>query len=257
MTETAEHAHVVLPAAGSLEQDGTFTNGERRVQLVRRAVPPPGSARPDWEVIRDVAQAYSDSPQRWRHPSPAAVMTEIAQAAPAQFGGISYDRLEGDGLQWPCPDRSHAGTSTLHGKGFTRGRATLHVVEPAPSLDGSDQEHPFVLMTGRILDHYNVGTMTRRTPSRSIVDRDWLEMNPEDAARIDVAHGQPVRLRSRWGTTSAPVRLTRRLLPGTVFLSFHFPQTCTNSLVGPATDPVSGCPDYKVVGVALSREACV
>jgi len=257
MTETASLAHVVLPAAGSLEQDGTFTNGERRVQLVRRAVSPPGSARPDWEVIRDIARTYSPSPERWAFGAPSEVMHEIARAAPDLFGGLSYDRLGGDGLQWPCRDACHPGTQTLHAERFARGRAKFHVVEPSPPLDDADGEHPFVLMTGRILDHYNVGTMTRRTPSRCLVDRDWLEMHPEDAARLDVAEGTPMRLRSRWGTATAPARLTTRVMPGTLFLTFHFPHTCTNSLVGPATDPVSRCPDYKVIGVALSRDGHV
>jgi formate dehydrogenase major subunit len=249
MTETAEAAHVVFPAASSLEQEGTFTNGERRVQHVRPSVAPPGGARPDWEVIRDVAISMG---ARWRYDTPGAVMDEVARVAPNLFGGISYERLEGDGIQWPCPAPDHPGTRTVHSTSFVRGRGLFTTVDFVPPQDATDAEHPFVLITGRVLEHYNVGTMTRRGPSVEIVPKDYLELHPEDAARMGIRDDAPVRVRSRFGEAVAPARLTRRVLPGTAFLTFHFPETGTNRVVGPYTDPKSKCPDYKVVAVRVA-----
>ncbi|HSL85242.1 MAG TPA: formate dehydrogenase subunit alpha [Thermoanaerobaculia bacterium] len=260
MTETARRAHLVLPAAGALEQDGTFTNGERRIQRVRRAVEPPGEARPDWEVAAAVARSIlGDGPEGaaagWDYPSPAEVMDEVARAAPRLFGGVSYDRLGGDGLQWPCPAPGHPGTATVHGEAFLRGKGLLVAVDWEPSPEHGAEGFPFLLVTGRVLQHYNVGTMTRRTPHRELVPEDVLEIHPEDATRLGVADGARVALESRWGRTEAPARHSRRVQPGTLFHSFHFPETHTNRLVGPHRDPRSKCPDYKVIAVRLGAAA--
>lgn len=249
MTETASVAHVVFPAAASLEQEGTFTNGERRVQHVRPSVAPPGEARPDWEVIRDVAIAMGAP---WTYENPAKVMDEIARIAPNLFGGISYGRLEGDGVQWPCPTSDHPGTRTVHAQGFVRGKALFTTVDFVPPQDATDADHPFILITGRVLEHYNVGTMTRRGPSVELVDNDYLEIHPEDAARLGIRNDTLVSVRSRFGEAKAPARITRRVMPQTLFLTFHFPETGTNSVVGPYTDPKSKCPDYKVVAVRVA-----
>lgn len=258
MTETAEHAHVIFPAAAVLEQEGTFTNGERRIQHVRPAVRPPGQARPDWEIIRDVAIALCDKAngrgESWRYEHPAEVMDEVASVVPHLFGGISYDRLSPDGLQWPCPTLTHPGTRTVHHDSFVRGKALFTSVDYTPPQDALDPQHPFILITGRILDHYNVGTMTRRTPSSQIVPEDYLELHPEDAARLNITNGTRVKVRSRWGQAIAPAKLSRRMLPGTAFLTFHYPQTNTNCVVGPYTDPTSKCPDYKVIAVELTPQ---
>ncbi|MEW6582069.1 MAG: formate dehydrogenase subunit alpha [Actinomycetota bacterium] len=250
MTETARRAHLVLPAAGALEQDGTFTNAERRIQLVRAAVPPPGGARPDWEVVYDVARAMGAG---WRYREPADVMDEIARAAPALFGGVGHARLAADGLQWPCPAPDHPGTPRLHVDGVARGRGRLTPVTPEASPEHDVAGYPYTLVTGRVLEHYNVGTMTRRTPSVGLVAADVLEIHPDDAAREGLAAGDRARVESRWGRTEVPVRPSRRVPAGTLFLSFHFPETHTNRLVGPHVDPVSKCPDYKVTAVRLSR----
>ena len=258
MTETAEHAHIVFPAAAVLEQEGTFTNGERRIQHVRPAVRPPGQARPDWEIIRDVAIALCDKDngrgESWRYEDPAEIMDEVASVVPHLFGGISYDRLAPDGLQWPCPTLRHPGTRTVHLDSFVRGKALLTSVDYTPPQDALDPQHPFILITGRILDHYNVGTMTRRTPSSQIVPEDYLELHPEDAARLQITEGTRVKVRSRWGQAIAPAKLSRRMLPGTAFLTFHYPETNTNCVVGPYTDPTSKCPDYKVIAVELTPQ---
>jgi formate dehydrogenase alpha subunit len=253
LTDTARRAHVVFPAAAGLEQEGTFTNGERRIQHVRPSVAAPGEARPDWQAIRDVGIRMGPPGPAWSYRGPSDIMDEIARAVPDLFGGISYDRLTPDGIQWPCPTSDNPGTRTVHVGSFVRGKALLTCVDYIPPLDKTDASHPQVLMTGRVLDHYNVGTMTRRTPSRSIVAHDYLEIHPEDASRLGFVEGTPVGITSRWGHTTAPAHLTRRVLPGTCFLSFHFPDTQTNCVVGPHTDPKSKCPDYKVVAVQLAR----
>ncbi len=252
LTETARRADVVFPAAGALEQDGTFTNGERRIQRVRAAVPAPGEARPDAEVIADVAERLGC---RWEKRAPADVMDEIAQLAPALFGGVHYERLEGDGLQWPCPSRNHPGTPRLHTDGFARGPAGLHPLRFRASPEHGVASHPFTLITGRVLQHYNVGSMTRRTPSLGLAPYDTLEIHPEDADGEQVGDGDVLWIESRWGRIQARARLSDRIARGTLFLSFHHPETRTNALTGPQRDPLSQCPDYKVTAVRLERSA--
>jgi len=248
LTETGRRAHLVLPAAGWLENDGTFTNGERRIQRVRPALPPPGDARPDWEAVRDLANALGAG---WEYPDPAAVMDEIAQIAPALFGGVAYTRLDGDGLQWPCPFPDHPGTARVHADGFAMGRAQLAPLEFVPSPEHDVEGFPFTLITGRVLDHYNVGTMTRRTPNQELVDHDAIVIHPDDAAAAGIEDGAPVEIESRHGRTVAPAQRSDRVAAGTLFMSFHQPESHTNRLVGPQVDPVSKCPEYKVTAVRL------
>jgi predicted molibdopterin-dependent oxidoreductase YjgC len=251
-TETTRRAHLVLPSAGWLEQDGTFTNAERRIQRVRAAVRPPGQARPDQEAALDLAAALGAG---WGRPTPAQVMDEIARVAPHLFGGVSYPRLDGDGLQWPCPSAGHPGTPVLHGERFTRGKARLLPVEFLPSPEHDVPGFPYTLVTGRVLEHYNVGSMTRRTPSLRLVGEDFLVMHPDDAAREGLRERERVTLESRWGATSCRLRADRRVAPGTLFLSFHFPETHTNRLTGPQTDPQSHCPEYKVTAARVRSQA--
>jgi predicted molibdopterin-dependent oxidoreductase YjgC len=249
-TQTARFAHVLLPAAGYLEQEGTFTNGERRIQHVRPAVPPPGDARPDWIAVRDVARALGAD---WRQETPAEVMDEIAAVAPALFGGVAYGRLDGDGLQWPCPTREDPGSPRLHGDGFLRGRGRLTCVDYAPSPEHGVPDYPYLLVTGRVLHQYNVGSMTRRTPQRALAPEDWLEIHPDDARRERLADGDRVRLVSRWGSTQVGVRCSDRVGPGTLFLTFHYPETHANRVTGPERDPISDCPQYKATAVRVER----
>jgi formate dehydrogenase alpha subunit len=248
LCETAPYAHVILPAAGALEQEGTFTNSERRIQHVRPAVPPPGEARPDWEAIRDVAVKMGAN---WHYQNPGEVMDEIAQVAPHFFGGVSYDRLEDDGLQWPCPSLDHPGTVTVHSDRFIRGKGQLVTIDYAPSPEHGVEGFPFLLITGRLLEHYNVGTMTRRTPQQDLVSEDVLEIHPADANRENIADGELVNLESRWGSTTVKAKHSRRIAPSTLFLSFHYPETHTNRVTGPHLDPKSKCPQYKAVAVRL------
>jgi formate dehydrogenase major subunit len=249
LPESAPYAHVILPAAGTLENDGTYTNGERRIQRVRPALPPPGEARPDWLIVRDAARALGAD---WNYDSPAQVMDEIALVAPRLFGGVNHARLEPDGLQWPCPSVNHPGTATLHADRFLRGKGCLTAIEYEPSPEHGVEGFPYLLVTGRVLHHYNVGTMTRRTPQRELAGRDELEMHPEDARREGLRDGALAVVESRWGRVTVPVHVSARPVPGTLFLSFHFPETHANRLTGPHLDPQSKCPQYKATAVRVS-----
>jgi predicted molibdopterin-dependent oxidoreductase YjgC len=248
LAETSRLAHLVLPSATALEQEGTFTNAERRIQHVRPAIAPPGEARADWEVVASVARALGLA---WSYASPAAIMDEIAKVAPALFGGVRYDRLGSDGLQWPCPDPTHPGTTTLHEREFLRGRGQLVAIEQAPETAGA-AEYPYVLVTGRTLHQYNVGTMTRRTPQQELAPRDMLELHPDDAAREGIAEGSEVLVESVWGSVRVPARHSLRVLAGTLFLTFHQPETHANRVIGPDCDPLSKCPSYKVTAVRIA-----
>jgi formate dehydrogenase major subunit len=252
LTETAKRAHLVLPAASVFEQDGTFTNAERRIQRVRAAVAPPGEARPDWRVARDLGIALGRPP----HESaldPAAIFEEIARLAPESFGGVSYARLDAsrDGLQWPCADARDPGTSRVHESGFVRGKARLTCVAYRDSSEHGIDGYPYLLVTGRELHHYNVGSMTRRTAQTALAGGDRLELAPEDAAREGVASGDRVVLESRHGAIEVEVKTTPRIAPGTLFLTFHDPATHANRVVTPALDPESNCPQYKATAARL------
>lgn len=246
--ETARFAHVVLPSAGCLEQEGTFTNGERRIQHVRPAVSAPGAARPDWLAVVQIACAMGAG---WTYDSPAEVMDEIARVAPHLFGGVAYDRLGSDGLQWPCPFPGHPGTARVHAGGFMRGRGKLVALDYEPSPEHGVAGYPYLLVTGRLLEHYNVGTMTRRSGLEDLVPDDHVQIHPEDARRDAVADGSTVRVESRWGSIEVVARHSSRVAPGTLFLTFHFPGTHTNRLTGPTLDPQSNCPQYKATAVRL------
>lgn len=246
--ETAKYAHVVLPSAGCLEQEGTFTNGERRIQHVRPAVPAPGEAKPDWLAVLAVAQRLGAD---WQYETPSAVMDEIAKVAPTLFGGVRYDRLDPDGLQWPCPSPGHPGTATVHAGAFLRGKGKLAAIDYEPSPEHGVAGYPYLLVTGRLLEHYNVGTMTRRTALAGLVAEDVLEIHPEDALRDGVTDGATVRVESRWGAIDVKARHAPRVAPGTLFLTFHFPETHTNRLTGPVLDLQSKCPQYKATAVRV------
>jgi formate dehydrogenase major subunit len=247
MSATADLAHVVLPAASALEKDGTFTNGERRVQRVRRVVSSPGEVRSDWEAICAVATSMG-TPMAYQHPS--EIMDEIARLTPP-LAGISYARLDEDGLQWPVSDANHPGTSILHTDRFPRGRARFAAVEYLPPGEEPDDAYPFVLITGRVLQHYNAGTMTRRTRLVDVVDHDYLEIHPEDARVCGLADGDQASVTSRRGSVCLGVRVSERVARGTVFTTFHFPEDSVNSLLSSSSDLLTRCPEYKVLAVRV------
>jgi len=246
LSETARRAHVVLPGASALEKDGTFTNGERRIQRVRKVLPPVGGARADWEILCALMEA-GGLRQPLRHPG--ELWEEIARVAPV-FAGVRYERLEGDGLQWPVPALDRPGTAILHTERFPRGRGrfTRVVYEPSPEMGGA-----LTLTTGRVLEHYNAGTMTRRSGSLRLKAEDALEIHPADAAARGIADGDPVAIASAHGEARARARITTRVPAGVLFLSFHFPETGANQLPGGVRDRISGCPEYKVTAVEVRR----
>ncbi len=245
LSETAKLAHVVLPAASFLEKEGTFTNGERRVQRVREVVPPIQGSRPDWWILLELFKRMG-APQKMS--SPAEIFAEIAQVWPA-FGGLSHQRLESGGLQWPVPAPDHPGTPILHTEKFPRGKGRLTRVEyeNSPSF-GS----PLTLVTGRVLEHYNAGTMTRRTPNVALAPQDWLEINPTDAQERQIVDGSAVKIVSAYGEAQLYARVTDRVAPGVVFSSFHFPEGGINRVTSDVQDRVSRCPEYKVTAVTVT-----
>jgi formate dehydrogenase major subunit len=244
--ETTKFADVVLPASAFLEKEGTFTNAERRFQVVEPALDPPGEARTDFEIIAAVSRALGHE-TGWETPWDA--LDEIARLTP-EYAGLSRERLGRGGLQWPV--RADGSDSpTLYDTSFDRpgGRGRFAALPYKVPGDAADEEFPLVLVTGRVLEHYNAGTMTRRTANAELVDRDLLELHPVDAARLWISDGDRVSVRSRVGRTEIEARVTERIEPGHVFTSFHFPETRTNLLVGQSADVNTSCPEYKVVAV--------
>lgn len=250
MTETAELAHVVLPAASFAEKDGTFSNTERRVSRVRKAVSPRGQAKADWEIITALS-AKMGYEMDYGHPG--EIMAEIARLTPS-YGGISYERLEKGGLQWPCPDEEHPGTEYLHAGKFARGLGLFNPVVYKESAEVPDEEYPLYLTTGRILYHYHTGTMTRRVDGlNELVPTGFLEMNPADAEKLGIEDGEVVRVTSRRGSITPQVEITDKVAPNVVFISFHFREAAANVLTQAAYDPLSGIPEYKVSAVKVEK----
>ncbi len=244
--ETTKHADVILPASAFLEKDGTFINAERRFQLVEAAIDPPGGARTDHEIIMTVSRMLGHE-MGWE--TPWDTLDEISRLTP-QYRGVSRERIGRGGAQWPMhPDGSDS--PTLYDTVFDNPTGKGHFAAlpfKAPG-DAPDREFPLVLVTGRVLQHYNAGTMTRRTHNSQIVDRDWLEIHPRDAERLWVSDGDKVSIRSRVGHTELHARVTERIEPGHVFTTFHFPETRTNLLIGQSSDVNTSCPEYKVIAV--------
>jgi formate dehydrogenase major subunit len=249
-TPTSDLAHVVLPGAAFAEKEGTFTNTERRVQLLRKAVDPPGESRQDWQIIQDLSGRFGYSMD---YASPRAIMEEIRRLTPS-YGGITYERLEGDGLQWPCPNAEHPGTQFLHQGRFARGKGLFSAIDYKPAAETADEAFPFQLTTGRVYVHYHTGTMSRNSPSlEREISECFLEIHPEDAAEIDVADGDWVLIASRRGSVSSRVKLTDAAERKTVFMPFHFLESRANLLTNPALDPIAKIPEFKVCAVRIEK----
>jgi formate dehydrogenase major subunit len=248
LSETTKFAHLVLPGASFLEKDGTFTNLERRIQRIRKAVEPPHGILPDWRVVCEVSNRMG-YPMLYRHPS--EIMDEIARLTP-MCAGVSYDRLDQPaGLQWPVPTATHEGTSLMHRETFPKGKAHFVGVDYLPPGEAASKEYPFVLTTGRILQHYNCGAQTRRTDILELVDTDVLEMHPADIQAMHLRDGEIVRVVSARGDALLPVVGSERVLLGHLFTSFHFPASTVNALLSSSADESSKCPEYKVSAVRV------
>ena len=250
LTETAKLADVVLPGVSFAEKDGTFTNTERKVQRIRQAINPVGDARPDWQIICQLASRMGYE-MNYRHAS--QIMEEIAELTPS-YGGMYYDRLDNGGLQWPCPDREHPGTRYLHKDRFTRGLGLFQAIEYIPPAETPDEDYPYVLSTGRVYYHFHTGSMTRRCQGLDEIYPDALaEINPSDAKELGVEDGAKVKVTSRRGEVEVEAQVTERVPRGTIFMSFHFGEAAANVLTNPALDPVAKIPEYKVCAVRVEK----
>jgi formate dehydrogenase major subunit len=248
LSETAEIAHVVLPAACFAEKDGTFSNTERRVQMVRKAVEAPGQAKADWEIIAELSTKMG---YPMGYATPEDIMKEINALTPS-YAGITYNRLEKFGIQWPCPNSTHPGTKFLHQDRFSRGLGLLSAIEYIPPAEVPDAEYPFVMTTGRVLYQYHTATMSRL--SKGIMERcpeSLVEINPKDAEKLGVCAGQFVKVSSRRGVVQAKSEVTTRVSEGTIFMNFHFKEAAVNLLTNPALDPIAKIPEYKVCAVKV------
>jgi formate dehydrogenase alpha subunit len=252
LTETARLADVVLPSKCFAEKEGTFSNTERRVQRVRKAIEAPGEAMDDWKIMCEIAtrmgiaMSYKDSRE---------IMKEIAAVTPS-YAGIDYERIETVGIHWPCPSPSHPGTPILHREQFSRGKGLFHAIDFIAPAEQPDDEYPMYMTTGRVLYHYHTGTMTMK--SAGLNERSpgcFVEIAPEDAEKYGLEDGSKVIVASRRGDIVASAKVSPVAVPGTVFVPFHFAQAAANKLTNAALDPISGIPEFKVCAVKLSKAA--
>lgn len=248
LSETAKLADVVLPASCFAEKDGTFTNTERRVQRVRKAVDPPGEAREDWRILIDISNRLG---YKMDYSSPKEIWDEIAGSAPI-FAGINYARIEKTGLQWPCAGTDHPGTKFLHAERFARGLGKFHAVDYTPPSELPDPEYPWVLSTGRTLYHYNAGTMTRRVGGIAGKSPEcFVEINPQDIESLGAKDGQMIRVTTRRGSVVCRALATGKVKRGRIWMPFHFAEAAANELTVDAYDEVTGTAEFKVCAARM------
>jgi formate dehydrogenase major subunit len=249
LVETAKYAHVFFPGATFLEKDGTFTNAERRINRVRKVMPPKAGLA-DWEITVRLGQAMGvDMP--YAHPS--EIMDEIASLTPT-FHGVSYDKLDRLGsIQWPCNDAAPEGTPVMHAEQFVRGKGRFVITRYVPTTERTNRDYPLILTTGRILSQYNVGAQTRRTANVTWHPEDVLEIHPHDAEFRGIADGDLVAVTSRAGETVLRAEITERVQPGVVYTTFHHPESGANVVTTENSDWATNCPEYKVTAVQVRR----
>jgi predicted molibdopterin-dependent oxidoreductase YjgC len=259
LTETAQYADVVLPAASFAEKDGTFINTERRVQRVRRAVNPPGKSKPDWEIIQLLAQRFD---LNWNYTSSKEIWDEVRKLTPHYFGGMSYERLKKGGLQWPCPKEDHPGTPIMHRRSwrgeenrFARGIGQFSTVDYRTwAAEPVDEDYPFILTTGRKLYQYHTRTMTDKTDGlNDLLGEELVEINPVDAQKLELTANDKVKITSRRGSVETKIQITDRVPPGVVFMSFHFAEASANVLTNPAVCNMSVDSGLKVAAVRIEK----
>ncbi len=248
LNETSNYAHVFLPGSSFLEKDGTFTNAERRINLVRRVMAPKATYA-DWEVTQLLANAFG---AHWTYEHPREIMAEIAATTPS-FAGVTYDLLSEKGsVQWPCNEAHPEGTPMMHVDGFVRGKGRFIRTDYVATEEKTGPRFPLLLTTGRILSQYNVGAQTRRTANTVWHEQDLLEIHPHDAENRGIADGDWVRLASRAGETTLRATITDRVSPGVVYTTFHHPDTQANVVTTDNSDWATNCPEYKVTAVQVS-----
>jgi formate dehydrogenase major subunit len=249
LNETARFAHVFLPGSSFLEKNGTFTNAERRISMVRKAIEPLAGLE-DWEVTMALSEALG-YPMDYSHPS--EIMAEIARLTPT-FAGVSYDKLDRLGsIQWPCNDAAPEGTPTMHVDEFVRGKGYFAITGFVPTDERASRRYPLLMTTGRILSQYNVGAQTRRTANSEFYSEDVLEIHPFDAEERGISEGDWCGITSRAGETVLRAVLTDRVQPGVVYTTFHFPSSGANVITTDNSDWATNCPEYKVTAVQVER----
>jgi formate dehydrogenase alpha subunit len=252
LSETAQKADVVLAAVSVAEKEGTFTNTERRCMKVNKAVDPLGNTLNDWEIISGISTAMG---YNMHYENPEEIFNEMRALTPS-YGGMTYERLGLDGLQWPCPNAEHPGTPFLHKDQFTRGKGLFHAIEYLDPAEMPDDEYPYWLTTGRMFAHYHTGTMTRVSRHLDTEQKaGYVEINPKDAKTLGIKDGEMVRLATRRGDTEISAKVSKKVEPGVFFVPFHFAETPANILTNSAFDPIAKIPEYKVCAVKIEKAA--
>lgn len=250
LTETAKMADIVFPAACYAEKDGTFTCTERRIQRVRKAVEPPGEARADWEIFCELSSRMGYD-MDYAHPE--EIFNEVTQLLP-QYAGISYQRIDKVGLQWPVPNPDHPGTPVLHVGRFTQGKGVFIPEDYTPPTELPDAEYPLILTTIRETPQYNFGSMTRKTPEiEALCPEAFAEINPEDAVRFGIADLDMVEITSRRGSVELRARITDRSQVGTIAIPYHFAEVPVNNLTLNSLDRLSRSPQYKICAIKVAK----
>jgi len=253
LTETAKLAHVILPASSFAEKEGTFTNTDRRVQRVRKAIDPIGQSKPDWKIISELAGEMGGT--GFDFDSPKEIMDEISSVTPS-YAGITYERLDkGEVLHWPCPDKNHPGTPFLHAKNFPRGKGKFFALDYIPPAELPDSKYPYILSTGRIPFHFHGGSMTRKIDIlNQEVPTGYVNIHPEDAKRLGIAEDEWLNVRSRRGEISIKAKISTELTPGIVFIPMHFSECAVNTLTDRKFDAIAKIPGFKVCAVNITKQ---
>jgi formate dehydrogenase alpha subunit len=261
-SETSRYADVLMPGVSFAEKDGTFTNTERRVQMLNKVIEPLGDAKPDWEITMNLANRIlnehnlsPDAPYaKWQYSRSEDILSEINALTPS-YAGITSDRLKkGEAIQWPCPNINHPGTPILHIGKFARGVGKFAPIDHIPPAELPDSQYPWVMSTGRVIYHWHGGQMTRRSEGiMKIYGSTLVEINPEDAAQLGLNGKQIIRITSRRGSIQAETLITDRVPPGMIYANFHFPEASANELTQAVLDPIAKIPEYKVTAVKIER----
>lgn len=250
LTETAQLADVVLPTCAFLEKKGTVSNTERRVQMMNKVLSPPGEAKDDWWIVMEVAKRMGAD---WNYGTPEDIFDEIRRVTPS-YGGITYERIKSELIQWPCPTEGHPGTQFLHRDKFARGLGLLTAIDYTPPAEATDTEFPLVLTTGRILDHFHTGTMSRNSKVlHENVPEGFIELHPNDARNYNIEDGEVVSVSSRRGSIRVKAQITERTKPNVVFFPWHFFEAAANALTIDALDPLCKIPEYKVCSCQIEK----
>jgi formate dehydrogenase alpha subunit len=251
LSETAELAQVVFPGASFAETDGTFTNTERRVQRVRKAIEPIGESKPNWVILSLLAETLGSSGFKYGYPED--IFNEVTSLTPS-YGGMNYERLDMDSLQWPCPTTEHPGTEYLHRGKFSKGRGTFTPVDFEQPAELPDAEYPWQLTTGRDIFHYNTGAMSRNSLHlHAELPEGYAEINPREAQKMGIQDGDKVRATSRRGSIEVNARISERVEEGMIFMPFHFSESLTNALTNDALDPIAKTPEYDVCAIRIEK----